>query len=176
VDEDRFWALIEAAWRPVGEAGDFRHRLAGRTFTWQEASAVRVPLRAFAQALKQGLDRLPAEELLAFERILERKLYDLDTQKLHRRIGGSDDGFLYARGFVVACGRDYYDAVNANPARAARWDLECETMCFLAERLYRENYGELPDSGLSKGSGSNEAGWPRLHRGPRGPIEGGPSP
>ena len=29
--------------------------------------------------------------------------------------GGSDDGFLYSRGFVVAIGREFYDAVAGDP-------------------------------------------------------------
>jgi hypothetical protein len=160
VDEPRFWSLIELAWQPVAEAGEFRRHLAGRKLTWEQSKELRSPLRAFVQALQQELDQLPPEELLAFDPILERKLYDLDRAEVHRYTNGSDDGFLYARGFIVAAGQAYYEAVHANPSLAVR-DVECEEMCFLAERLYREKFGAAPRSGISKGTGSNKAGWSR---------------
>ena len=76
-------------------------------------------------ALRTQLDRLSAADLLAFDRILERKQYDIDRQEVQEHTDGSDDGFLYARGFIVAAGRGYYDAVNADPS-VALTDLECE--------------------------------------------------
>jgi hypothetical protein len=156
--EDRFWSLIEVAWQPLGAAGAFRFELAGRTLAWEETRALRPPLRDFLRELRRELDDLPAEELLAFDRILERKLYDLDRADVHRHTGGSDDGFLYARGFIVAAGRRYYDTVNADPAAAVQ-DLDCEEMCFLASRLYREKFGLAPLSDISIATGSNAAGW-----------------
>jgi hypothetical protein len=98
---------------------------------------------------------------LAFDRILERKLYDLDRAEIHEHTDGSDDGFLYARGFIVAAGKDYYDAVLAKPS-TARMDLECEEMCYLSWELYEENFGVLPPSEISRESCSNTAGWPSL--------------
>ena len=80
--------------------------------------------------MKERLDELPADELLAFDRILERKLYHIDRAEIQEHTDGSDDGFLYARGFIVAAGKDYYEAVDANPA-VAMMDMECEEMCYL---------------------------------------------
>jgi hypothetical protein len=160
--------LIESAWQPVGDAGEFRRHLAGRKLTWEESLPLRVPIRAFVKALREVLERLSSEELLAFERILERKLYDLDRAEVHHYIGGSNDGFLYQRGFIVAAGRAYYEAVHANPALAVRDLLECEDMCFVAEHMYREKFGEVPESGISKGSCSNEAAWPKVTKKKKG--------
>ena len=98
---------------------------------------------------------------MEFDRILERKLYDIDRAEIQEHTDGSDDGFLYCRGFIVAAGAGYYDAVNADPS-VAIMDLECEEMCFLSWHLYREKFGEMPDSGISRESGSNKAGWPDL--------------
>jgi hypothetical protein len=49
---------------------------------------------------------LPGDELATFDRILERQLYEIDRADIHAATGGSDDGFLYSRGFVVALGQD----------------------------------------------------------------------
>ncbi len=66
-------------------------------------STVGQRLRPFCLTLGSDLlDKLPAEELLAFDRILERNQYDIDCAEIHENIDGSDDGFLYARGFIVA--------------------------------------------------------------------------
>jgi Protein of unknown function (DUF4240) len=111
--------------------------------------------------LRKRLERLSADELLAFDRILERKLYDIDRAEVQQHTDGSDDGFLYARGFIVAAGRDYYEAVNANPA-IAMMDLECEDMCYLPWHLYQEKFGDIASSDISRESCSNRAGWPGL--------------
>jgi hypothetical protein len=58
------------------------------------------------------------EELTSLDRVVERKLYDLDREDVHEVTDGSDDGFLYARGFIVAMGKDFYGAVLANPSVA----------------------------------------------------------
>jgi hypothetical protein len=109
-------------------------------------------------ALQEQLAGLPAAELLAFDRILERKLYDIDRADIHEQTDGSDDGFLYCRGFIVGMGRGYYEAVRANPDRAVV-DAECQAMCYLPWHLYRERFGEVPPSGISRETQSNQAGW-----------------
>jgi len=159
VDENRFWAMIEAAWSAAGGKVKSRQRLAegklseGRAYALQETLEEEV-----VSALREQLDALPANELLAFDRILERKLYDIDRADIHERTDGSDDGFLYCRGFIVGMGRAYYEAVRANPDRAVV-DAECEEMCYLSECLYHDKFGEVPASGISRETQSNSAGW-----------------
>lgn len=82
----------------------------------------------------------------------------MDRAEVQEHTDGSDDGFLYARGFIVAAGRAYYDAVNADPSVAVM-DLECEEMCYLSWHLYLDKYGEIPASGFSRESFNNTAGW-----------------
>ncbi len=106
-------------------------------------------------------DVLSAAELLAFDRILEKKLYEIDRAEIQEHTDGSDDGFLYARGFVVAAGKGYYDAVNAKPS-IALMDFECEEMCYLSWHIHNEKFGDVPQSGISRETGSNKAGWPDL--------------
>jgi hypothetical protein len=115
----------------------------------------------FLAALADQCEGLPGGELAGLDRVLERKLHDIDRADIHAVIGGSDDGFLYARGFIVAMGRDFYDAVARDPQNAVP-DAECEEMCYFFAHLYRERYGEFPHtgSGISRESCSNRDGWP----------------
>ena len=73
---------------------------------------------------------------------------------------GSDDGFLYSRGFVVAMGREFCDAVTGDPAMAVPY-AECEEMCYFFAHLSHDQFGEFPDtgSGISRESGSNLIAW-----------------
>jgi hypothetical protein len=161
--ESRFWSLIESAWQSVGGKAKARQKLAEGKLSDERAELLVEALEEVISALRGLLDQLPAKELLAFDRILERKLYDIDRQEVQEHTDGSDDGFLYARGFIVAAGQGYYDAVNANPA-VALMDLECEEMCYLSWHLFREKFGEPPPSDISRESCSNAAAWPDLER------------
>jgi hypothetical protein len=153
--------MLESAWKSAGGKTATRRKLAEGKLSEEKAEALVESLDEVIPALHAQLDQLPAEELLAFDRILERKLYDIDRADVQERTDGSDDGFLYARGFIVAAGKGYYDAVNANPA-VALMDLECEGMCYLSWHLYRDKFGDMPPSGISRESCSNKAGWPDL--------------
>ena len=159
MNDDRFWAIIEEAWQGVDDPDASRQALADGTL--DEDAAMELATRSwtgFVPALHALLDRLPKEELLQFDRILERKLYDIDRAEVQEHTDGSDDGFLYARGFIVAAGRAYYDAVNADPSRAMM-ELECEDLCYLPVRVYGAKIGAMPLSGISRETGSNTAGW-----------------
>jgi hypothetical protein len=159
MDENRFWSMVEAAWDTVGGKTKSRRRLAEGRLSEDRAFELQEELDEVVPALREQLDGLSADELLAFDRILERKLYDIDRADIHERTDGSDDGFLYCRGFIVAMGQDYYEAVRANPAVAVT-DAEYEELCYLSWHLHHEKYGEVPPSGLSRETQSNSAGWP----------------
>jgi hypothetical protein len=158
VNEEQFWSLIESAWDVVGGCKKERNRLTAGKLSDEKAGQLMEALDEVIPALRHRLDGLSAEDLFAFDRILERKLYDLDRSEVQEATDGSDDGFLYARGFIVAAGKGYYDAVNREPATALM-DLECEEMCYLSWHFYEEKYGTMPPSGISRESGSNQAGW-----------------
>jgi hypothetical protein len=159
MDENRFWSMIEAAWATVGGKVASRQGLAQGKLTEEHAYALQDELEEVVPALREQLAVLSDDELLAFDRILERKLYDIDRADIHERTDGSDDGFLYCRGFIVALGRQYYDAVRANPDVAVV-DAECEAMCYLSFHLYLEKFGEIPPSDICRETGSNSVGWP----------------
>ncbi len=161
MDDARFWSVIETAWQAVGGKVKVRQQLTERKLSEEKAEELLESLEEVIPALREQLNHFSAAELLAFDRILERKLYDIDRAAIQEHTDGSDDGFLYARGFIVAAGKGYYDAVNAEPSTAVM-NLECEEMCYLSWHIHEERFGEVPNSGISRESCSNMAGWPEL--------------
>src|SRR4051812_33336460 len=109
MDESRFWEMIETAWRTVGGKSTERRMLAGGKLASEKAEDLLESLDEVIPALRKQLNQLSAADLLTFDRILERKLYDIDRSEVQEHTDGSDDGFLYARGFIVAAGNAYYD-------------------------------------------------------------------
>jgi uncharacterized protein DUF4240 len=161
MNEERFWSMIEKAWDSAGGFKKQRSKLAKGKLSEDEADDLAEGVIEMTESLREQLEKLPKEELLEFDRTLERKLYDIDRAEIQEHTDGSDDGFLYARGFIVAAGKDYYDAVNGKPA-VAMMDIECEDMCYLSFHVYKERFGDMPRSGISRESCSNKAGWPDL--------------
>ncbi len=161
MDEHQFWTMIETAWQVVGGKIKDRQKLAIGRLSEEKAEALAEFLDEVIEALRGKLKQLSAADLLAFDRILERKLYDIDRAEIQEITDGSDDGFLYARGFIVIAGQDYYEAVNTKPS-IAMMDFECSEMCYLSLMLYEEKFGPLPSSGISRESCSNSKGWPEL--------------
>jgi hypothetical protein len=159
MNETQFWLIIEDAWSDVGGWYQERGQLANGQLPDDNLDTLANALDEFIPALRVRLQSLSQDDLLTFDRILERKLWDIDRAEIQEITDGSNDGFLYARGFIVAAGRDFYEAVNTTPARA-RTDVECENMCYLSYHVYKEKFGEMPRSGISRESVSNPAGWP----------------
>jgi hypothetical protein len=161
-DEARLWALAEAAWAPLGpEVRQARQDLVvRRPGSRGDISVVEAALPAFLDILAARCRGLPADELTSLDRVVERKLWELDRADVHAVTGGSDDGFLYSRGFVVAMGREFYDAVAGDPEMGVPY-AECEEMCYFFAHLSHEWFGEFPDtgSGISRESGSNLTAW-----------------
>jgi NAD-dependent dihydropyrimidine dehydrogenase PreA subunit len=119
--------------------------------------------KAFEEFMRNLTERsrgLSAAELTELDRVVERKLYDIDREDIQAVTDGSDDGFLYARGFIVALGADYYDAVVRDPEMAVL-DADCEQMCYFFAHLHNERFGDYPEtgSGISRESCTNNAGW-----------------
>ena len=163
-DEARFWSLTEAAWARLGpEPAALRRALVQRDPGTDDEGlyAICAWLDPFLGHLRELCAELSRQDLVDLDRVVERKLYDIDRADVHAVTDGSDDGFLYCRGFVVALGRDFYEAVSADPEMALP-DAECETMCYFFAHLHDKRFGDWPDtgSGISRESVSNTAGWP----------------
>jgi hypothetical protein len=158
MDDKRFWSVLEDAWKAAPKEAKLRPT-GGKAPSEDALEKVDDALEErVLPALRKALAALPADDLAGFDRTLEKKLYDLDRADVQEHTDGSDDGFLYARGFIVAMGRPYYDAVMAKPS-AAIMDMECESISYLPRQLYEERHGKLPKSGISRETGSNKAGW-----------------
>ncbi|MFE9750643.1 DUF4240 domain-containing protein [Saccharothrix saharensis] len=165
-EEARFWAMLEDAWASLGpEPNEVRRALAKRDVTedaFEEAAELEEHLPSVLRALAAASADLSAEELTALDRVAERKLYEIDRADVQEVTDGSDDGFLYARGFILALGREFYEAVARDP-RVAVVDAECEEFCYFFAHLHGARFGGFPEtgSGISRESVSNPAGWPR---------------
>jgi hypothetical protein len=159
-DESRFWSLIESAWERVGDEPSARRKALIERESDRESYALQEYLDPFLDNLRALSDGLSSAELTDLDRVLERKLYDIDRADIQKITDGADDGFLYCRGFIVAMGRDFYDAVAADPT-VAIVDAECESMCYLFSHLHINRFDDWPEteSGISRESGSNQACW-----------------
>jgi len=121
------------------------------------------------EPLEAALSLKAESELFAFEEVLSKKLHSIDGEEFADNAGdsgGSDDGFLYARCYVVAKGREFYEAVKADPRRMPKsieqW---CEALLYPHRAAWADQTGN--DQGawpyeatVSYESGSNEDLWP----------------
>ncbi|MCE9580836.1 MAG: DUF4240 domain-containing protein [Deltaproteobacteria bacterium] len=152
--------MIEDAWTTSAPALAKKRPGVAAKVTAATAEAVSKALSAkVVPALEQALGTLTRAELVAFDRVLEKKLYDLDRADIQAETDGSDDGFLYARGYIVGTGQAYYRAVIADPTTAFT-DLEEERITYLPHDVFKERFGAgIPRSRISRETGSNRAGW-----------------
>ncbi|MEU7524535.1 DUF4240 domain-containing protein [Saccharothrix sp. NPDC042600] len=164
-EEARFWALLEQAWAGAGaEAARARRALVRRDPEeddgFDQAAVLEEQVEGVLDRLTELCADMTSGELTALDRVGERKLYDIDREDVHEHTDGSDDGFLYARGFIVVLGREFYEAVARDP-RLAVDDASAEDFCYFFAHLHEERFGEFPEtgSGISRESGANQAGW-----------------
>ena len=136
--------------------------------------------RVDVEALEQGDDHravLPVQKALSgkseaqlaeFEEALAQKLYAIDGEDYARNAGesgSSDDPFLYARLYVIARGREYYETVRAHPERMPKslqqW---CEPLLYVHKYAWGALTGRSASAWpfsptVSYESGSNPALW-----------------
>jgi hypothetical protein len=163
-DEQGFWSLLDRAWKLVGPQPQvLRRRLAARHATGDDVDLDEIDqwLPSFLDNLTTLCTDLSAAQLTDLDRVLERTVYDIDRSDIHDVTDGSDDGFLYCRGFIVATGRDFYPAVLAHPT-VAILDAECGPMWNFFATLHYRRFGSRAQtgSGSSRESVSNPAGRP----------------
>lgn len=136
----------------------------------------RIDLRALDRGDEEGAvlpvrTALAAETeawLVEFEEALAQKLYALDGEVYAQNAGESgesDDAFLYARLYVVAKGRDFYETIRLNPKKMPKsveqW---CESLLYVHkyawEALTGRSAAQWPFSPtVSFESGSNPELW-----------------
>jgi hypothetical protein len=129
IKADEFWKIIEAALANTknGEAD--------------------------MNVIKRSLEGMTAEEILGFDRELQRRRaesYRWDLWAVAYIVNGgcSDDGFDYFRGWLISKGRKYFETAMADPVRAADEAepdaCECEDLLYVASSVYKEKTGEFP--------------------------------
>jgi len=98
-------------------------------------STVRSVLEPFIKRLTL-LDR---DQLESFQDHLAQALFRLDGKKFAEasKSGDSNDGFLYARAFVVAKGQKFYKCVLANPELMPKEYEECEELLYAVEHAWQ---------------------------------------
>ncbi len=166
MSEQLFWELIDKAWNAVPELNTFRQDVHATLNAGKERFEAKyadeepvIPVEEHLfQHLESSLRSLSKEDLQAFDGILAQKLYDIDRSDVHEYTDGGDDGLLYCRGFIVAMGKTYYDAVNQDPS-LAMFDWECEHMAYVSMHIYEDLFGAMPQFGISRETGSNIEGW-----------------
>jgi len=119
--------------------------------------------------LQSALTGKQESELEAFEEHLSRFLYNLDGEVFANHAGesgDSDDGFLYARCYVVAKGKTYFESVVAAPEKMPNSiDKWCEALLYSHRHAWAETTGRdisewAFDASVSYESGSNPDLWP----------------
>lgn len=165
---DDFWASIEDAWATIPDSADLRAALASPTTEsearFEAAENIEPHLRPFLAALKTTLESYTQPQLAAWDGHIAQALFDIDREDVHDATDGSDDGFLYARGFIVAIGKNYYDKVNAEPGTYGVMDAEFELICYEGSHVHDTRFGDWPPQAVSRESGSNGGGWPSMQR------------
>ena len=164
MNEDTFWTMIDEAWAVAAPELESKRRELATEADVEERETLAEEVEGFMDAmvdvLRERLNELSSEQLLAFDRVLERKLYDIDREEVHRYTDGLDDGFLYCRGFIVGVGRAYYEAVARDPSKAV-FDMECELLTYLPFRMIHDKFGEAAwtASEINRETCSNIEGW-----------------
>jgi hypothetical protein len=142
-----FWNLIARVDHQALDRGD-------------EADAV-LPVRA-------ALSGKTEAELVEFQEALAQKLFAIDGEAYAQNAGesgSSDDAFLYARLYVVARGREFYEAVRCHPERMPKSIREwCEPLLYVHKYAWEALTGRLVSQWpysptVSYESGSNPDLW-----------------
>jgi hypothetical protein len=118
--------------------------------------------------MKSILLWFPKEQINAFYLRLEEVLERLDRKDIHAVTGGSNDGFLDARLWIVSRGREYYEAMLADPSKGEdAEDKDNFEFCLSAMDAYEalcgegawESVGEKHWNAYIKAWGREYSGW-----------------
>ncbi len=143
-DDNEFWALISLI-----------------NFQVNTSEIMALPLEA--ELVKRGIN-----EIHLFDQKLTQMLYLLDGPAWMKQAGDSahsGDGFLYVRCFVVAKGKDYFNAILNNPKKMPKSaDAWFEPLLYVAPNAWSQITGNYSSefeskSDLSYETGSNSEQW-----------------
>jgi hypothetical protein len=118
--------------------------------------------------LGSALAGMTTAEIESFDEHLAQALFAIDGESYADNAGdsgGSGDGFLYARCYVVAQGQEHYNEVARNAAAMPKsLDQWCESLLYVATNAWAEKTGNDPGDwefqpSVSYETGSNRALW-----------------
>lgn len=160
MNEQKFWQLIEQSWKKHPQLESLRKEVLSNNIEEQVLELSGFVGADIANQLGEELSSLKKEDLSKFIHIMEEKLFNIDRKEIHEFTDGSDDGFLYCRGFIVGMGEEYYNKIDKNPSLATM-DAEAELFGFVAYSTYEQVFDEEFDrySIHSIESCSNANGW-----------------
>ncbi|PUZ29224.1 hypothetical protein DCC81_07100 [Chitinophaga parva] len=162
MDEALFWQLIEASWTDSPEDNEDRIDALETNDEDELLELADTMSDVIMHNYRRRLGELDKPSMAAFLRILEVKMYELDRKEIHDHLDGSDDGFVYARGFVIFMGEEYFNKINEDPSQGT-FDTRCEEFVFEGYSIYEEKFEEPFEryQVCSVETGSNKEGWPK---------------
>jgi len=158
--QDAFWEIIEKSWLDSSKLHQQREEAVKNN---NEESLEQLSYKLediITNNYVNRLSKLSKNELTNFIHILEERIYNIDRKEIHTHTGGSDDGFLYGRCFIVGMGKNYYDMIDKTPSKA-KFDLDAEGFGFSAYQVYEDLFEEEFDRNSTHCIEScfNENGW-----------------
>lgn len=139
----QFWEFIEEAWSAIPELKGRRSELAqvrGEKEPNQLAKTLESAIRDFVYPeLEKHLLQMSKDEYSQFLGILKKRLTELDKKEIYKYVDGSDDGFLYSRGFIIGMGRDYFHAILNDPSLGTLY-LESEEFGYFIQHLFDKRF------------------------------------
>ncbi|PUZ27459.1 Protein of unknown function [Chitinophaga costaii] len=161
MNEELFWELIEASWADAPEDNEDRLKALETNDEDELLELSDTMTDVIVHNYRERLAALDQASLTAFLRILEEKLFHLDRKEIHNNTDGSDDGFLYARGFIVFMGEAYYNKIDQNPSEATE-DVECDEFVFAGYDVYEDKFAEEFQRNLihnTESTSNKDGGW-----------------
>jgi hypothetical protein len=85
MNEDLFWSMIENAWKTASSMTKERQQLAQGKFSEEKAEELVEALEEVIPSLVTTLEQLSQDDLLTFDQILERKLFEIDRAEVQEQ-------------------------------------------------------------------------------------------
>ena len=146
MERETFWELIDEARADMVDVFEVSPALTDLLLTSEPEEIV-----SFAQHMKDVL--------------AESYRWDLWAVAFIVNGGSSDDGFEYFRGWLIAQGRERFQAAMENPANVGDWaepdENECEEILYAAQAAYEGRTGnEFPYDAINTTQQAEPAGDP----------------
>jgi len=159
MEENKFWEIITDTWKKSN-----KNKIRLKAIEENDEKVLRELMEFIYTDLisyyQIELLKLEKQEFISYIHKLEEKLYQIDRKEIHEYIGGSSDGFLYSRCFILAMGKEYFEMINETPKKG-KYDLEAESFGFGAYWLFeRKHNQEFERNSIHCiETRSNEEGW-----------------